>query len=85
SVCPVHLSPCQIFERMDERRDELAKFHPQDCIGCGCCSYRCPAKLPLAQVVREAGILVQPEEKPVPIERGIKIFKPSNEREEGEL
>lgn len=43
--CPVRLSPVDIseaYEKMD--MDELAKLNADVCMGCGVCSYGCPAK-----------------------------------------
>lgn len=82
TVCPTHLSPCQIYTKMEEDKGGLAKLHPQDCIGCGCCSYRCPAKLPLAQVVKEAGIYVVGAPMELKPERGVKIYEPETAPEE---
>ena len=54
-ACPIRLAPTTIaayarFERFAdaERRQAL------DCIECGCCSYVCPAGLPLVQAIRHA-------------------------------
>ena len=30
----------------------LPALHPQDCIQCGCCTAVCPARIPLALLVR---------------------------------
>jgi len=53
--CPAHLLPttlaaCARLEQM-ERAAELGAL---DCIECGCCSYDCPAALPLVQSIRTA-------------------------------
>ncbi|MEH6826054.1 MAG: electron transport complex subunit RsxC [Motiliproteus sp.] len=50
SACPVGLMPLQLGARM--RVDDVTgaeQLGVQDCIGCGCCSYVCPSKIPLVQ------------------------------------
>ena len=39
----------------ENRLRRLPDLHPQDCIQCGCCSYICPAGIPLIELVRQAG------------------------------
>lgn len=59
SACPMHLVPSMIVTAL--RQDELHKLprlHPQDCISCGCCSYLCPARIPLVELVQQAGDLL---------------------------
>ena len=58
--CPMHLSPAFISQAL--RRNELAKLsrlNPRDCIACGCCSYVCPARIPLVELVLRAGELLE--------------------------
>ena len=47
-VCPQGLEPFAItdFVRNGEYQ-EAKKIHVLDCIECGCCSYSCPARIPL--------------------------------------
>lgn len=47
-VCPQGLEPFAIanFVRIAEYQ-EAKKIHVLDCIECGCCSYSCPARIPL--------------------------------------
>ena len=55
-ACPIHLNPAELgmlaakrqYEPMEER------FHLNDCFECGCCSYVCPAGIPLVQYFRIA-------------------------------
>lgn len=52
-ACPMHLQPLYLYRY--EKAGELAalqQFHLMDCIECGCCSYVCPAKLPLVERFR---------------------------------
>ena len=52
SSCPMHLAPTFIVQAMqakDVRR--LRHLHTEDCIACGCCSYICPARIPLVELV----------------------------------
>lgn len=72
TVCPMHLSPHQIYRLMARGTPKkLAPYHPQDCMQCGCCNYRCPANLPLAETIAQAKKLF--EEKPLP-ETDVKIY-----------
>ncbi len=53
--CPAHLLPttiaaCARLELIDQA-EELGAL---DCIECGCCSYDCPAAIPLVQSIRTA-------------------------------
>ena len=53
--CPMHLTPALIAQALrqgDEAR--LVRLHPEDCMGCGCCSFICPANIPLTELVTEA-------------------------------
>ena len=54
-VCPLGLSP-QLMQvaatRKDYKRYEQQLFG-LECIGCGCCTYQCPAKRPLMQLFKQ--------------------------------
>jgi electron transport complex protein RnfC len=54
-ACPANLLPTTIaaYGRMD-RLDEAGHYRALDCIECGCCSYICPAAIPLVQTIRYA-------------------------------
>lgn len=48
-VCPQRLVPCRLLDIA--LHDDMQKFQDEygmECVGCGCCSYNCPAKRPLA-------------------------------------
>ena len=51
--CPMHLLPTTIaaYARRD-LFDEAEACRALDCIECGCCSFNCPAQIPLVQSVR---------------------------------
>ncbi len=54
-VCPVHLSPQQLFWYAQSQNDEELERHSLfDCIECGACAYVCPSKIPLVQYYRAA-------------------------------
>ena len=58
--CPMHLAPVFIGRALREKQThKLPALHPQDCIQCGCCSYICPAGIPLIELVRQAGELLE--------------------------
>ncbi len=52
-VCPLHLVPTRIALASRARNWDLAKrYHMMACMECGCCSYACPAGIPLVQLIR---------------------------------
>jgi len=49
------LLPCELSILIEGRRyDEAAKANLQDCFECGCCTYVCPARRPIVQMVKLA-------------------------------
>ena len=55
AACPMHLAPAFIGRALREGdRKRLARLHVEDCIHCGCCSFICPARIPLVELVRQA-------------------------------
>lgn len=60
SSCPMHLTPTFISYALRQNElNKLPKLHPQDCMECGCCSYICPARIPLLELVRQAKELLE--------------------------
>jgi len=55
-ACPMHLNPCQLGKLACKSRYEEMEtsFHLNDCFECGCCSFVCPASIPLVQYFRIA-------------------------------
>ncbi len=54
-ACPMHLQPLHISAAADMYDfDKAEKYFAMDCMGCGCCSYVCPANRYLAQSIRMA-------------------------------
>lgn len=52
SVCPAFLMPMMLHAYSFKGKfDEAQKYNALDCIECGCCSYGCPAKIPLLQSI----------------------------------
>ena len=59
----MHLSPILIrIALRDGNMRRLRRMHPEDCMECGCCSYICPANIPLVDVVRSARSVLKHEE-----------------------
>ncbi|UCG33790.1 MAG: SLBB domain-containing protein, partial [Phycisphaerales bacterium] len=51
--CPLHLSPTKIAHAVKHRDYDGADHYDMNaCCECGCCSYVCPAHIPLAQYIR---------------------------------
>jgi len=60
--CPMNLLPTTIAAYARRSLlDEAEEYRALDCIECGCCSYSCPAMIPLVQAIRfgKAGILAK--------------------------
>ena len=55
-ACPMHLNPSTLGLLAAKREYEVMadSFHLNDCFECGCCSYVCPANIPLVQYFRIA-------------------------------
>ena len=54
-VCPIGLLPNMISVCAERGSfGESERYHPFDCIECGCCSYVCPSYRPLVQMIRFA-------------------------------
>lgn len=54
-ACPMILHPYQIASYADRRMwSEAERFYALDCIECGCCSYVCPTRRPLVQLIKLA-------------------------------
>lgn len=59
-ACPMHLAPAIIRRALEDGdRDKLSKFHLEDCNSCGCCSFICPAQIPLVETVARAASLIR--------------------------
>lgn len=59
SACDEGLIPArlaQFSEKFD--LDAFQKWHGMECVECGCCSYVCPAKRPLAQMIKNVRRMV---------------------------
>lgn len=58
------LTPLFVRMNVEKRHWEAARaLHAMDCIECGCCSYICPARLPLVQSFQVAKAVLRQEEK----------------------
>ena len=64
SSCPMHLAPIDI-QKAYRKGDTAAlnELMADLCVGCGICSYVCPAKQPLTQSVGLAGSLLKAERR----------------------
>jgi len=58
--CPMGLLPTTLAHLVKkEKWEELEKYHIMDCIECGCCSYVCPSKIPLVQLIKQGKLHLQ--------------------------
>ena len=65
-ACPISLQPWAIASAADRRDWDTAEaFHALDCIECGSCTYVCPTRRPLVQLIRRS--------KQTLMERGAKL------------
>ena len=54
-ACPMHLMPVMMYKTLFTGDvEEMKAVHLMDCIECGCCSYTCPACIPLVLGFRSA-------------------------------
>lgn len=52
-VCPMGLDPATLFKQVEhDRHEEALEGGLLDCRECGCCSYVCPARLPIVDSLR---------------------------------
>ncbi|MBN2026781.1 MAG: electron transport complex subunit RsxC [Actinobacteria bacterium] len=52
-ACPMGLIPTYLASyAYNERWDDLARLNIDDCFECGCCTYVCPTKNPLVQLIK---------------------------------
>lgn len=59
-ACPVGLMPCAIGLSVKKDRFDIAgSYDPFDCIECGSCSYVCPSKIPLTQLIKLAKVKIK--------------------------
>ena len=62
AACPMHLAPVFIAQALHRQEvGKLSRLHPGDCTECGCCTYICPARIPLLELVRQAGAALEKE------------------------
>lgn len=64
TACDEGLVPArlaQFSERFD--LEAFQKWHGMECVECGCCSYVCPAKRPLAQMIKNVRRMVMANRK----------------------
>ncbi|NCB92165.1 MAG: electron transport complex subunit RsxC [Clostridia bacterium] len=53
SACPEHLLPTKLARFSEHKEeDKFLAYNGMECCECGCCSYVCPAKRPLAQDIK---------------------------------
>ncbi len=51
--CPMGLLPTTLAKLVKkEKWDKLVEFNIMDCIECGCCTYVCPSKIPIVQLIK---------------------------------
>lgn len=52
-ACPLQLIPSELYRSVEKGDMNSAKFYDIDlCNDCGCCTYVCPAKIPILQNIR---------------------------------
>ena len=56
----MHLVPTIIRRALEDHDlQKLSRYHLEDCNACGCCSFICPAQIPLVETVAQAASLVR--------------------------
>ena len=60
--CPMHLAPTFVRRALEDGDlKRLSKYHLEDCNACGCCSFICPAQIPLVETIAQARGLLKRE------------------------
>lgn len=60
AACPMHLAPTLIRRALeDQDLKKLSRYHLEDCNACGCCSFICPAQIPLVETVAQASLFLK--------------------------
>ena len=60
SSCPMNLNPAFVYRAMRlGEQERLPHLHLEDCMECGCCTYICPAHIPLEDLVQQARTLLK--------------------------
>lgn len=63
-TCPMHLYPAMVDTAIRiGNKENLNSLNINYCMECGCCSYVCPAKRPLTQVMRTAKAEIRRQNK----------------------
>ncbi len=63
-ACPIFLLPTSIAQAAENNLFSRAeKLNALDCFECGCCSYVCPSKIPLTQLIRMAKVEIMSRRK----------------------
>ena len=65
SVCPMNLIPTKLAtSARSQGWETFEKYHPLACVECGCCTYGCPATIPIVQLIRVGKIEMNKQKKP---------------------
>lgn len=64
AACDEGLVPARLSQFAEKfNLEAFQKWHGMECVECGCCSYVCPAKRPLAQVIKNVRRMVMANRK----------------------
>ena len=56
----MNLNPAFVYRAMRlGEQERLPHLHLEDCMECGCCTYICPAHIPLEDLVQQARTLLK--------------------------
>lgn len=63
-ACPMFLNPSRIAQLVrNDRPEDLGQHHVLDCFECASCSYVCPSRIPLVQLMRMGKAMYRQEIK----------------------
>ena len=64
AACDEGLIPARLAQFSEKfNLEAFQKWHGMECVECGCCSYVCPAKRPLAQMIKNVRRMVMANRK----------------------
>ena len=62
--CPVGLLPAELARLVKNSKwESLRDYHIMDCMECGCCTYVCPARIPIVQLIKLGKAEVQTKDE----------------------
>jgi electron transport complex protein RnfC len=60
----MHLSPLELYRAAQkENKAKLVRYHAEVCTRCGCCTWVCPAHIPLSEKIATGKDLIRQDQE----------------------